>query len=62
MRASANIARPTIQAELEEEFVNFELATLKAQNIRNVNEKEIQRYNAEKQIIRADSHAGEPFR
>ena len=56
-----NIARPNIQAELEEEFVNFELATLKAQNIRNVNEKEIQRYNAEKQIIRADSYAGEHF-
>jgi hypothetical protein len=32
--------------------VNFELATIKAQNIRNVNEKEIQRYNAEKEIIR----------
>lgn len=44
--------RATIQAELEEEFVNFELATIKAQNIRNVNEKEIQRYNAEKEIIR----------
>ena len=42
----------TLQAELEEEFVNFELATIKAQNIRNVNEKEIQRYNAEKEIIR----------
>lgn len=25
---------------------------MKAQNIRNVNEKEIQRYNAEKQVIR----------
>jgi len=60
-RNSANIARSTIQAELEEEFVNFELATLKAQNIRNVNEKEIQRYNAEKQIIRADSPTGDPF-
>jgi hypothetical protein len=43
--------RSTIQAELDEEFVNFELAALKAQNIRNVNEKEIHRYNAEKQII-----------
>jgi hypothetical protein len=45
------IQRATLKAELEEEFVNFELATIKAQNIRNVNEKEIQRYNAEKQII-----------
>lgn len=50
-----NFARTTIQAELEEEFVNFELTALKAQNIRNVNEKEIQRYNAEKQVIRTDS-------
>jgi hypothetical protein len=44
--------RETLQLELEEEFVNFELATIKAQNIRNVNEREIQRYNAEKEIIR----------
>lgn len=44
--------RKTLQSELEEEFVNFDLATIKAQNIRNVNEKEIQRYNAEKEIIR----------
>ena len=43
--------RTTLQLELEEEFVNFELATIKAQTIRNVNEKEIQRYNAEKEII-----------
>jgi len=46
------IIRTTLQAELEDEFVNFELATIKAQNIRNVNEKEEQRYNAEKEIIR----------
>jgi len=44
--------RQSIQAELDEEFVNFDLATIKAQTIRNVNEKEIQRYNAEKQKIR----------
>jgi hypothetical protein len=42
----------TTQTELEEEFVNFELATIKTQNVRNVNEKEIQRYASEKQIIR----------
>jgi len=44
----------TLQAELDVEFVNFELATFKAQTIRNVNEKEVQRYNAEKQVIRWD--------
>jgi hypothetical protein len=44
--------RSSLQTELDEEFVNFELATIKAQNLRNVNEKEIQRYNAEKRIIR----------
>ena len=49
------IFRSTLQSELDEEFVNFELATSKAQNIRNANEKEIQRYNAEKQIIRTCS-------
>lgn len=40
-----------LQSELEEEYVNFELAMIKSQNIRNVNEKEIQRYNQEKQVI-----------
>jgi len=44
--------RSNIQSELEEEFVNFQLAMIKAQSIRNMNEKEIQRYNAEKQVIR----------
>jgi len=48
----ADCDRATIQSELEEEFVNFELAMIKAQNIRNVNGKEVQRYNAEKQSIR----------
>ena len=42
----------TLQSELDEEYVNFDLAMIKSQNIRNVNEKEIQRYNEEKQIIR----------
>jgi hypothetical protein len=49
--------RSTIQAELDEEFVNFELVALKAQNIRNVNQKEIHRYNVEKQIIRTHPYA-----
>lgn len=41
----------TLQAELHEEYVNFELAMIKSQNIRNVNEIEVQRYNQEKQVI-----------
>lgn len=45
----------TLQSELDEEYVNFELAMIKSQNIRNVNEREIQRYNQEKQVIRTSS-------
>src|SRR5579859_107522 len=45
----------TLLSELEEEYVIFELTMIKSENIRNVNEREIQRYNQEKQVISISS-------